>query len=89
MDSLQRKEILQILDSMGVGLPPATKLSLEDLDKRLRDALNDSQRKEKLPRDLSSLPPWLWPFSLMSDEEVYRHVPREAQNACTSCQSES
>ena len=41
MDSLQRKEILQTLDSMGVGLPPATKLSLEDLDKRLRDALNE------------------------------------------------
>ena len=56
---LTREEILRILKSFGVSLPVETKLSLEDLDKRLCSCFNAAQRKDKLPNNLA--PFNLWP----------------------------
>ena len=58
--TLNRSETLQILQCMGVELPANTKLLDDVLDKRLRDALNAAQYKDRLPSpfDLSTLTSW-------------------------------
>lgn len=43
-----RTQILQCLDSMGIRLPPRTKLPVEKLEKKLRSALDSAQRFSKL-----------------------------------------
>lgn len=62
MEALTRKEILAVLSSMGIDLPPATKLSDEALDKRLKQALIAAQLfshlKITLPLDPTSLSAW-------------------------------
>ncbi|KAI0752538.1 hypothetical protein C8Q80DRAFT_1117939 [Daedaleopsis nitida] len=79
--SLTRHEILCVLKAMGIDLPVDTKLSDNVLDKRLRDALDASQYKEKLSSltDLSSLP--IWPVAAPGDtnaatRSVYEAVRR-------------
>ncbi len=58
--SLNRPETLQILQCMGIELPAEKKLIDGVLDKRLRDALNAAQYRDRLPCPLalSNLPPW-------------------------------
>ncbi|KAI0704229.1 hypothetical protein C8T65DRAFT_611445 [Cerioporus squamosus] len=60
MTTLTRSETVSILKSMGLELPADTKLSDENLEKRLRDALNAAQQKDRLPAslDLKSLSSW-------------------------------
>ena len=60
MTTFTRLETVSVLGSLGLELPPNTKLSDEMLEKRLRDALNAAQQKHRLPAllDLKSLSPW-------------------------------
>ena len=60
MSKLAREEMLTVLKSMGVEVPVTTKIPDDDLNKRVRDALNAAQYKDKLPSplNLSDLPPW-------------------------------
>ncbi|KAI0329865.1 hypothetical protein GY45DRAFT_1324470 [Cubamyces sp. BRFM 1775] len=59
MERPTRSETLLMLRCMGADIPVNTKLSDEVLEKRLRDALNASQQKDRLaPLDLTSLPKW-------------------------------
>ena len=60
MDSLTRQETLEVLQELGVDIPKSTRLSDDVLDKRLRDALNAAQYKDRLPPslDLQALPEW-------------------------------
>lgn len=44
----ERNEILEILASMGVRLPPSTRLPVDALQERLAKALNRSQRQAEL-----------------------------------------
>lgn len=60
MEPLTRAEKLKVLASMGIELPQDTKLLEEVLDKRLRNALDAAQEKDRFP-DLSKLldlPAW-------------------------------
>ncbi|KAM5546031.1 hypothetical protein V8D89_000157 [Ganoderma adspersum] len=61
--ALNRSETLQILQCMGIELPADTKLLDDVLDKRLRDALNAAQYKDRLPSpfDPLNLSPWPTP----------------------------
>ncbi|TBU39347.1 hypothetical protein BD309DRAFT_1083464 [Dichomitus squalens] len=58
--TLSHSETLQVLKSMGIEIPTDTKLSGDALEKRLRDALNAAQYKDRLPSpfDLHGLPAW-------------------------------
>ena len=60
MSKLAREEMLTVLKAMGVEVPATTKIPDDDLNKRVRDALNAAQYKDKLPSplNLSDLPPW-------------------------------
>ena len=60
MEPFTRVEQLRVLQSLGIELPPDTKLSDEAIEKRLRDALNFCQYKDHLEPfpDLNALPPW-------------------------------
>lgn len=61
MEPLTREETLRVLKSMGVELPETTKLPDAVLDKRLRDALDASQYKDKLSSvllDLTFIKKW-------------------------------
>ncbi|PIL28917.1 hypothetical protein GSI_08963 [Ganoderma sinense ZZ0214-1] len=63
--TLNRSETLQVLQCMGIELPADTKLLDDVLEKRLRDALNAAQYKDRLPSpfDISDLSPWPAPKS--------------------------
>ena len=72
-------EPLRVLESLGVELPPDTKLPDEAIEKRLRDALNSCQYKdhlEPLP-DLNTLPPW----KLSAPEVMQAQVPTAASTS--------
>ena len=60
MEPLTRTETLQILKCLGVDLPATTKISEENLDRRLRNALDAAQYKDRLPPtlDFKTLPEW-------------------------------
>ncbi|KAI0074273.1 hypothetical protein K474DRAFT_1677252 [Panus rudis PR-1116 ss-1] len=62
MDSLNREETLKLLASMGVELPPQTKLSDEALEERLRKCVRSIQDINTLfpsrPAPLSSYSAW-------------------------------
>ena len=60
MEPLTRTETLQILKCLGVDLPVTTKISEENLDRRLRNALDAAQYKDHLPSPfkLTRLPSW-------------------------------
>ncbi|KAL6304710.1 hypothetical protein BKA93DRAFT_259435 [Sparassis latifolia] len=62
MEPLSRTEILTILSSMGVELPPSTKLPDEALAKRLKQAINAAQYLTKVipapPLNIASVPAW-------------------------------
>ncbi|KAI0752537.1 hypothetical protein C8Q80DRAFT_1267075 [Daedaleopsis nitida] len=60
MEPLTRTETLQVLNSMGIEIPVDAKISPENLDKRLRSALDAAQYKDRLPPtlDINALPEW-------------------------------
>ena len=62
MEPLTRQETLTTLTGLGVELPPATKLSDEALQRRLRQALNCAQYVSHVlqtpPLDPAALPEW-------------------------------
>ncbi|KAI9056703.1 hypothetical protein FKP32DRAFT_1598891 [Trametes sanguinea] len=60
MDPLTRSEIIRSLASMGVDIPPDSKIPDSDLDKRLRAALDAAQDKARFsfPMDDKTLPRW-------------------------------
>ena len=57
---LTRSEIVTVLGYMGVDIPAHTKLSDDNLNKRLQDALNAAQYKSRfsLPLDIKNLADW-------------------------------
>lgn len=61
LDHLSKSDLFSVLESMKITIPRTSKLSTEDLTKRLRDALGASQRVDDLlPNDLTpgELAPW-------------------------------
>lgn len=60
MEPFTRTEKLKVLASMGIELPKDTKLVEEVLDKRLRNALDAAQEKDRFPNlsNLLDLPAW-------------------------------
>ncbi|RDX40254.1 hypothetical protein OH76DRAFT_1413095 [Lentinus brumalis] len=72
MDRITRTETLQVLRSMRVEIPEDTKLSDENLEKRLCDALNAAQQKERLssPLDFDALAPWPVPREGVADSNA-------------------
>ncbi|KAI0704230.1 hypothetical protein C8T65DRAFT_654302 [Cerioporus squamosus] len=69
MDRMTRTETLRVLKSLRVEIPEDTKLLDENLEKRLRDALNAAQQKDRLsiPLNLDALSPWPVPREGMPD----------------------
>ncbi|KAJ2966965.1 hypothetical protein NUW54_g13652 [Trametes sanguinea] len=67
MGPLTRTETLEVLASMGVEIPVNTKIPGDDLEKRLRAALDAAQEKARFstPLDLKALP--AWPSVLTND----------------------
>ncbi|KAM5546042.1 hypothetical protein V8D89_000168 [Ganoderma adspersum] len=81
MEPFTRVEQLRVLQSLGIELPPDTKLSDEAIEKRLRDALNFCQYKdhlEPLP-DLNILPQW----KLGAPEVMQSQIPAIQTSSCT------
>ncbi|OSD02564.1 hypothetical protein PYCCODRAFT_1389695 [Trametes coccinea BRFM310] len=60
MEPLTRAEKIKILASMGVDVPENTKVPDDDLEKRLRAALDAAQEKSRFstPLDIQTLPRW-------------------------------
>ena len=67
---LTRSETIKALGCMGVDTPADTKLADESLDKRLRDALNAAQYKDRfsLPFDFDKLGDW--PIAKPGDGDI-------------------
>ncbi|KAF6753370.1 hypothetical protein DFP72DRAFT_1010551 [Ephemerocybe angulata] len=61
-DYISKDDLFSVLESMKITLPRTSKMSVEDLSKRLREGLNVSQRVEDLlsgePLDPRQLQPW-------------------------------
>ncbi|KAI0658124.1 hypothetical protein C8Q70DRAFT_1045837 [Cubamyces menziesii] len=62
MEPLTRSETLQALASMGIELPPHTRIPDEDLEKRLRLALDAAQEKNRFSDALKTLDLPQWPL---------------------------
>ncbi|CDO77860.1 hypothetical protein BN946_scf184668.g4 [Trametes cinnabarina] len=60
MEPLTRAETIKVLSSLGVEIPENTKIVDEELEKRLRTALDAAQEKDRfsIPLDLKTLPKW-------------------------------
>ena len=79
-----REELLYALSSMGVELPPKTKLSVKSLDKKLRKALEASQElkdvlKEEGSVDASKLNEWTSSLFENIDRASYEEVTRNSR----------
>ncbi|KAF7361421.1 MYND-type domain-containing protein [Mycena sanguinolenta] len=74
---IAREEILGLLRSMGIELPPKTKLSDAELDKRLSKALDSAQFLTRVvpapPFDPTIYPPW---FRTQSPKPVLEAIRR-------------
>ncbi|KAH9479129.1 hypothetical protein JR316_0007708 [Psilocybe cubensis] len=75
-----REDTLILLESLGISLPPTTKISLDDLNKRLKDALDAAQRLhaviETLPLNPADHP--IWPADKDLEEATRKFNFKEA-----------
>ena len=77
-----RQELLTTLEHLRVSIPSATKLSDDELEKRIDKAVDASQKSRKILKrsflNIHILP--LWPHNRSVLEAMYRGEPNEAYN---------